>query len=432
MLESLNPFLFISLFYIHYTMSDLNHIVLSTNDENDESDIPQTLYIQTDKLVPTLKSCNKINILSLNVQCLNAKLDQLKIFLYNLSSNNCIIDVICLQETWLSPECDTNYFNIDGYTLVSQPAHCSSHGGVCMYISNNINYKIIPLHKNSHIWDGQFLELNFSKKIILGNLYRPPADVHNNYDTFFNELEPILGYLKSKSCDVILSGDFNIDLLKINEKPKVQEFCDLMYVNNFLPKINKPTRLGHDSQSIIDNFFCNTSLKGLKSPTFLVKSQISDHLPCILTLNNNNSPISPPKYVNIVKNYSENLKTFMSRVESTELLNSLDQSDCADPNSNTCIIVKILQDLKRDCFSIKHVKFDKHRHKNQRWITKGIIKSIHFRDKMYSKLKRTISDTVKYNILKTNLKTYNKILKDSIIYAKHKYYNDCLERHKIT
>ena len=61
-------------------MSDLNHIVLSTNDENDESDIPQILYIETDKLVPTLKSCNKINFISLNIQCLNVEVDQLKIF----------------------------------------------------------------------------------------------------------------------------------------------------------------------------------------------------------------------------------------------------------------------------------------------------------------------------------------------------------------
>ena len=31
------------------------------------------------------------------------------------------------------------------------------------------------------------------------------------------------------------------------------------------------------------------------------------------------------------------------------------------------------------------VKFDKHRHKKEKWITTGIIKSIKYRDKLYKK-----------------------------------------------
>ena len=41
---------------------------------------------------------------------------------------------------------------------------------------------------------------------------------------FINELTPILSGLDSRSCEVFLTGDFNIDLLKIKEKTIFSEF----------------------------------------------------------------------------------------------------------------------------------------------------------------------------------------------------------------
>ncbi len=44
-------------------------------------------------------------------------------------------------------------------------------------------------------------------------------------------------------------------------------------------------------------------------------------------------------------------------------------------------------------------------------MTFGIIKSIYYREKMYQTLKMTDPDTQNYLILKSNLATYNRILK---------------------
>ncbi len=49
-----------------------------------------------------------------------------------------------------------------------------------------------------------------------------------------------------------------------------------------------------------------------------------------------------------------------------------------------------------------------------KWITFGIIKSIHHHDKMYHTLKMTDPDSHNYLVLKINLDTYNKILKSNI------------------
>ena len=73
--------------------------------------------------------------------------------------------------------------------------------------------------------------------------------------------------------------------------------------------------------------------------------------------------------------------------------------------------------------SPKKVKLYKHKHAKCDWITQGIIKSIQFRDHLYSKMKQAPSNTPSYIALKTNLKTYNKILKRNIEQAKRLYYD---------
>ena len=59
---------------------------------------------------------------------------------------------------------------------------------------------------------------------------------------------------------------------------------------------------------------------------------------------------------------------------------------------------------------LKRVKFDKHKHTKSIWITAGLIRSIKFRDKLYLKMKQTRTNSEAYANIKTNLKTYNKIL----------------------
>ncbi len=52
------------------------------------------------------------------------------------------------------------------------------------------------------------------------------------------------------------------------------------------------------------------------------------------------------------------------------------------------------------------------------WITKGIIRSIQYRDNLYKNHKMTASNSPEFDIQKINLKTYNNILKKSIRLAK--------------
>ena len=52
----------------------------------------------------------------------------------------------------------------------------------------------------SNIWEGQFIEIYVDsmcpKKIILGNIYRPPRDINENYRQFIDEFTTVLASLK--------------------------------------------------------------------------------------------------------------------------------------------------------------------------------------------------------------------------------------------
>ena len=71
----------------------------------------------------------------------------------------------------------------------------------------------------------------------------------------------------------------------------------------------------------------------------------------------------------------------------------------------------------------KIVKFKKHKHKKTTWNTTGIIKSIKYRDNLYLRLKLTYPNTATYLDIKTNLRTYNSILKKSIREAKRIHFS---------
>ena len=84
-------------------------------------------------------------------------------------------------------------------------------------------------------------------------MFRPPHDNNDNKNivTFINQIWPIIDKLKKKSSYAAISGDFNINLLQINEWEKC-DFFDMMCTNNFFPQIMFPTRIVKRSHSLLD------------------------------------------------------------------------------------------------------------------------------------------------------------------------------------
>ena len=225
---------------------------------------------------------------------INAKFDNLTIFLNTINSQNTKIDAICIQEEWLNEYEDMCCFQMPNYDCISQSKQCSSHTGLIIYLHKKYQFKVMNISQRSDISEALFVDIsstNFYKHIIIGNIYKPPKDNNNNTNiqVFTSELIQIIQSL-DKNKTVILCSDFNINLLQINSRPAFSDYLDLLQTHNFIPTITFPTRFTDISCTLIDNiFFKGNNQNNLSSGKIF--TDISDHLPCFTTLNltlNNN------------------------------------------------------------------------------------------------------------------------------------------------
>ena len=142
----------------------------------------------------------------------------------------------------MSNDYDTSLFAIECFNIISQGKICTTRGGLIIYIKDTLKYNRLNIYINSNIWEGQFIEIYcHSKQIVIGNLYRPPLDINENYMQFINEFTPILDKLSKLKSEVSIAGDFNIDLLKFFDNPVFSEYFDLITALGFFPKITLPT-----------------------------------------------------------------------------------------------------------------------------------------------------------------------------------------------
>ena len=159
---------------------------LSVND-NEPAFINPYFYHSDQMLVDRLsKHKSKLSLLCLNIQSINAKIDELRILIENLRLKTCHFSAICLQESWLSEHSDLSQFDIHDYTLISQRKLCCGHGGLIIYLGNNFDYTKIDLVENTKVWESLFIEVSgfLKKKIIIGKIYRPPLVHKKDHDTF--------------------------------------------------------------------------------------------------------------------------------------------------------------------------------------------------------------------------------------------------------
>ena len=87
--------------------------------------------------------------------------------------------------------------------------------------------------------------------------------------------------MKKEKTKCYIMGDFNINLLNVENHEPSNTFLNLLYANSFVPMITKPTRITKTSFTIIDNIFTNdlSSVDGTKYG--ILFSDISDHFPIL-------------------------------------------------------------------------------------------------------------------------------------------------------
>ena len=208
-----------------------------------------------------------------------------------------------------------------------------------------------------------------NKKLILGNIYRPPKDLNQNYHTFINEFSETLDYLHNQKSEIIIAGDYNIDLLRLKEKPMFNEYFDSVLGFGFFPKITLPTRLSNQSGTLIDNFLCKLSPYYSNTKTGVLLSDISDHLPYFISLNQTVNRKPGPTFKTIRDKSISAINNLQVELQRNNISEQLDKKIDADPELNYNTLIKHICQSVHECLPQKSVKFNKHKHKKSKWIT---------------------------------------------------------------
>ena len=85
--------------------------------------------------------------------------------------------------------------------------------------------------------------------------YRPPQGDTTLFEKHLQDL--LLRYDVCKK-EVLITGDFNINLLDFEDSKKVQSFVNLMFRCGMVPVTNKPTHVTRYTATAIDHMFTNS------------------------------------------------------------------------------------------------------------------------------------------------------------------------------
>ena len=205
----------------------------------------------------------------------------------------------------------------------------------------------------------------------------------SDLDNFGDYLHEILSNPAVSNKQVLILGDFNVNLLNYNSHTSTTNFVNFLFSKQFLPYIVHPSRVSENSSNLIDNIFSNISYNETVSGNIL--THITDHFPQFLII----------KHAGIShKNLSYYQHDF-SKFNEGNLLNDFVNLDLAflndsglDINAKFNRFLSILDELVETHAPLKKLTKRDVKFRNKPWINGKMQKMTHIRDRILGKLKK--------------------------------------------
>ena len=332
--------------------------------------------------------------------------------------------IIALAETNIDAA-NSSLYNIKGYSSVHQSKVVDKKkgSGLALYLSESLEYNTEDRFNNcSEHLQSLFVTINneSQEKVTCGVVYRPPS---GDISIFLEELENLLSILPQKN--VMISGDFNIDLHKLSSSRN--QFENVIYGNGFIPSISLATheKLGCNP-SCIDNILTNSH--DLLMSSGVLKTQVSSHFPiyCFIDVEEleiHKKTKSFPRYDMCQSNMDIFLEKFSHNFSNLQVFSN---ATIADETLFENFSDR-LSGLVDECFLVpEKLKTSKRSRLCNPWITSGIIASINKKNYLYecwSKTRTRLNrggDHAAY----LKYKEFRKHLKSLITHAKKIYYSN--------
>ncbi|MCG8046285.1 MAG: reverse transcriptase family protein [Candidatus Thiodiazotropha endolucinida] len=317
--------------------------------------------------INTINLSKYLSFIHYNVQSIANKIDI-------LSAELTDFDILAFSETWLHPDIHTNDILIPEFKPPERKdRQRDRHGGVMLYVKDTLFYKrrqdLEPLNTEC-IWIEIHLNQN---RILFGLFYRPP----NSDAAYLSRIEDSISIaLDTQIRNVIVTGDFNLNMLNDQSSRKINAICEQFALYQ---TITEPTHFTENSSSLIDIILTSDKEN-------LICSGVTD--PFL----NQETRYHCPVY-GIVKFTKHKRKSFSRCIWKydqgdydslrTKVANT-DWDALADPDINTYTrnITNHINSLTAECVPNRTVRI---RPSDPPWITTSIRKQIRKRKRVYKK-----------------------------------------------
>ena len=360
------------------------------------------------------ESCG-LNVLHLNIRGLYSKLDSLKTLLDDINNVRYSLDVIMICETWMKQE-QCSLCNLEGYILYTRPRLHKKGGGIAIYVKEDIESGLLSADSEFQS-DGETECLTVkiktklgskSSSLVISEVYRVP---NSSEVIFLDRYSELVRKLKEHSKHILLAGDFNIDLMQVNHRSSTMKFFENNLDDFLVPTITLPTRVTHATATLIDNIFVDCQTLGYQHHSYVLKDPISDHYPCVLSLNTRPSR-SKIKPIIMTRHLNDKNVTKVKAKLATEDWSNLLNLSCNEGFNN---FHKKFKNILDEICPEKLVNVTKKRLKVE-WVTAGLVISGKNLKRMHNNI-RNKNDIEKY-------KTYRRILHSTQRRAKTFYYEN--------
>ena len=350
------------------------------NVSNSTSQKPNASYYSVSDLEKLVSSLNKtsLSLFHFNARSLGKNLDKIEEFFSLLNYSPAIIAV---SETKINFNSVRNVC-LPSYSLLTHNSKTQA-GGVGLYTHNSLQAtKNTDFDLDLPGCEDLWVEINQqrNKKLIVGLIYRHPT---HDFKNFQKRLLSTIFTLENNKYDYIICGDFNIDILKADVKPKVNEYLSSLNAAGCQILIDKPTRFSNNcNSSLLDHIYTNIS-DSIKNSGVCQYYNISDHFPTFLTIEKFLNPsYKQRKFVRSTKHFQ--LDDFLTDLNAR--FSSESFSDSSDVNLNIKKFFVIFKDVLDHHAPLKRLSRREAKISSKPWISKGILNSIRTKNKLYKSL----------------------------------------------
>ena len=223
-----------------------------------------------------LKNENGLSVIHHNVNRLVNKLDEIRTYL----KSHYPATIYSCSETFLDDSKPDHFLSIDGYKIIRKDRICNEGGGLIVYVKNCMQC-IRRQDLENELVETIWIEVSFNqKKILLAFVYRPPNENTITYNTWINYMEEAISSAYVEDKNIIILGDFNIDLLK--KHPRQESSLTVTENYELSQLITKYTRITQKTNSLIDHIYVSEGTDVKHSD--VLPWAISDHFPVYLIL----------------------------------------------------------------------------------------------------------------------------------------------------